>query len=115
MVQGPPAPPQPSPSEPDEHPEARGFGSRRSWRWELPLLVTLLVALPLLAIAGARGLAQAAALRLPPAMDAALGRPTWEALRASGQGCDDPAAQRYVEAIAHPLFEALGPTPWQFQ
>ena len=114
MLQG-SAPPEPTASLPEEHPEAQGFGSSRRWRWELPLFIALLVGLPLLAVGGARWLAPAAALRLPPEMDAARGRPTWEALRVSGQRCDDPAAQRYVEAIVRPLIEALGPTPWRFE
>jgi predicted Zn-dependent protease len=114
MVQG-PAPAEPNASAPEEHPEARGFGSSRRWRWEVPLFIVLLVGLPLLAVSGARWLAPAAALRLPPETDRALGRPSWEALRASGQRCEDPAAQRYVESILRPLLEALGPTPWQFE
>jgi predicted Zn-dependent protease len=114
MVQG-PAAPEPNASPPEEHPEARGFGNSPRWRWEVPVFIALLVGLPLLAIAGARPLAAAAAMRLPPEMDAALGRPTWEALRASGQQCEDPAAQRYVESILRPLLEALGATPWRFE
>jgi predicted Zn-dependent protease len=113
MLQGPP--PEPSASEPGEHPEARGFGQSRRWRWELLLLAGLLVGLPLLALGGARWLAGAAVLRLPPEVDAALGRATWEALRVSGQRCDDPAAERYVAAIVRPLIEALGPSPWHFE
>ena len=84
MLQG-PAPPEPTASPPQEHPEAHGFGSSRRWRWEVPIFVALLLGLPLLAVSGARWLAPAAALRLPPEMDATLGRPTWEALRVSGQ------------------------------
>jgi len=115
MVQGPAAPPEPNAGAPGEDPEARGFGNARRWRWEVPLFVIALIGLPLLAVGGARLLAQSAALRLPPEMDAALGRPTWEALRVSGQRCEDPAAQRYVEGILRPLIEALGPTPWHFE
>jgi predicted Zn-dependent protease len=114
MLQG-PAPPEPNASLPEEHPEAHGFGSRRRWHWEVPIFIALLVGLPLLAVGGARWLAPAAALRLPPEMDVTLGRPTWEALRVSGQRCDDPAAQRYVETVLRPLLEALGPTPWHFE
>jgi beta-barrel assembly-enhancing protease len=114
MVQG-PAAPEPSPNEGGEHPEARGFGSRRRWRWEIPLLISVLVGLPLLAIALARQLAQAAALRLPPELDVALGRPSWQALQLSGERCEDAAALRYVEAILRPLLEAIGPTAWRFE
>ncbi len=100
---------------PAEHPEARGFGSQRRWRWELVLLVALLLALPLGVLWGARGLAESAALRLPPSMDEKLGRPSWEALRMSGQRCENPAAERYVRSVLDPLLSALGPTPFQFQ
>jgi len=113
MLQGPA--PEPGASAGGEHPEARGFGSGRSWRWEIPLLIALLVGLPLLAIALARQLAQAAALRLPPEIDAALGRPSWQALQLSGARCDDAAALRYVEGVLRPLLDALGPTPWRFE
>lgn len=115
MVQGPAAPPEPGASELQEHPEARGFGNNRRWRWEIPLFVALLVGLPLLTIFGARRLAEAAALRLPPELDAVLGRPTWEALRASGQRCENAAAERYVESVMRPLLDALGPTEWRFE
>ena len=115
MLQGPAAPTEPNQSSPEEHPEAQGFGRSRRWRWEVPLFLSLLVGLPLLAVGGARWLAPAAALRLPPEMDRALGRPTWEALSVSGQRCEDPTAQRYVEGIMRPLIEALGPTPWHFE
>jgi beta-barrel assembly-enhancing protease len=100
---------------PPEHPEARGFGNRRRWPSELALVVALVVSVPLLVIMGARPLAEAAALRLPPEMDAKLGRPTWEALRLSGQRCEDPAAERYVAGLIEPLVEALGPTPFHFE
>jgi beta-barrel assembly-enhancing protease len=100
---------------PPEHPEARGFGSRRRWRWELALVAALVVSLPLVVIWGARALAEAAAMRLPPEMDAKLGRPTWEALQLSGQRCEDPAAERYVAGLMQPLVEALGATPFHFE
>ena len=99
MVQGPAQPPDAEArreTPPAEHPEARGFGSQRRWRSELVLLLALVVALPLGVLWGARGLAEAAALRLPPSMDEKLGRPSWEALRMSGQRCENPAAERYV-------------------
>jgi beta-barrel assembly-enhancing protease len=101
--------------EPPEHPEARGFGSRRRWRWELVLVAALVVSIPLVVIWGARALAEAAAMRLPPELDAKLGRPTWEALRVSGQRCEDPAAERYVAGLMQPLIEALGATPFRFE
>ena len=103
------------PSAPAEHPEARGFGNRRGLRSELVILLVLVVAVPLAVLWGARGLAESAALRLPPSMDEKLGRPSWEALRLSGQGCENPAAERYVKSVLDPLLAALGPTPFQFQ
>jgi predicted Zn-dependent protease len=102
-------------SPPAEHPEAQGFGSQRRWPRELAILLGLLVTLPLLVIWGARALAEAAAVRLPPAMDEKLGRPSWEALKLSGQGCADPAAQRYVAGLLEPLIAALGETPFRFE
>jgi predicted Zn-dependent protease len=74
-----------------------------------------LVALAALVLWGARGLAEAAAMRLPPAMDEQLGRPTWAALEMSGQRCDDPALEDYVQGILKPLLDALGTTPFRFQ
>jgi predicted Zn-dependent protease len=100
---------------PAEHPEAQGFGSQRRWPRELLILLGLVVSLPLIVIWGARGLAEAAAVRLPPAMDEKLGRPSWEALKLSGQRCADPAAQRYVAGLLEPLIGALGETPFRFE
>jgi predicted Zn-dependent protease len=102
---------------PDEHPEARGFGrsSTRRWRSELALVLVTVVTLPLLVIWGARPAAEWAALRLPPALDEKLGRPTWMALEMSGQRCDDPAAERYVDSVLRPLLAELGDTPFHFQ
>lgn len=117
MPDAPAPPPQPdAPRElPAEHPEAHGFGSQRRWPRELAVLALLLVTLPLLVIWGARGLAEGAAMRLPPALDEKLGRPSWEALKLSGQACEDPAARRYVEGLLGPLVAALGETPFRFQ
>lgn len=111
------ADPEQGPGEPapEEHPEAQGFGSQRRWPRELALLAVLLVTLPLLVIWGARRLAEAAAVRLPPAMDEKLGRPSWEALKLSGQRCEDPAAERYVAGLLDPLLAALGETPFRFE
>jgi predicted Zn-dependent protease len=102
---------------PDEHPEAHGFGtsSKRRWRHELALALVVLAALGLLVVWGARGLAESAAMRLPPSMDEKLGRPTWVALEMSGQRCDDPSAERYVKRVLEPLLGALGDTPFHFQ
>jgi predicted Zn-dependent protease len=116
----PDAPAQPPDSDgprppPDDHPEAQGFGSRRRWPREVAILLGLFVALGLLVVWGARGLAEAAAMRLPPAMDEKLGRPSWEALKLSGQRCDDPSAQRYVAGLLAPLVGALGATPFRFE
>jgi predicted Zn-dependent protease len=102
-------------SSPAEHPEARGFGSQRRWPRELAVLAGLFVALALVVIWGARGLAEAAVVRLPESIDAKLGRPSWEALKLSGQRCVDPAAQRYVSSLLAPLVAALGPTPFRFE
>jgi predicted Zn-dependent protease len=100
---------------PGEHPEARGFGSGRSWRWELPLLLGLCVALPLGVLASARSIAEAAAAYLPPELDEKLGRPTWELVKLTAERCDDPATQRYLSAILQPLLDALGPVPFRVQ
>lgn len=114
-----PAPPPrtegPHDPSPAAHPEAHGFGSQRRWPREIAILGLLLVTLPLLAIWGARGLAEAAAVRLPPAMDEKLGRPSWEALKLSGQRCENPAAQRYASGLLDPLVGALGETPFRFE
>jgi predicted Zn-dependent protease len=101
----------------DEHPEARGFGasSRRRFRQELALAALVLAALGALVLWGARGLAEAAAMRLPPDMDEKLGRPTWTALEMSGQRCDQPALEEYVRGISRPLLAALPETPFRFQ
>jgi predicted Zn-dependent protease len=48
-------------------------------------------------------------------MDEKLGRPSWEALRLSGQACTDSAARRYVASLLEPLLAALGETPFQFE
>ena len=98
-----------------EHPEARGFGSRQSWRKELVLLLVVLMALPFVAVWAARALAESVALRLPPSMDARLARPTWEVLERTGQRCTDERAQRYVEQLVIPLLGALGETPFEFR
>jgi predicted Zn-dependent protease len=113
----PPAPPESGGprSSPDVHPEAHGFGSQRRWPRELAVLLVLLVTLPLLVIWGARGLAEAAAMRLPPAMDEKLGRPSWEALKLSGKSCRDPAAEHYVRGLLERLIAALGDTPFRFE
>jgi predicted Zn-dependent protease len=111
----PPAAETPSEPAPAEHPEARGFGSQRRWRWEIAILLALVIALPLGVLWGARGLAESAAMRLPASMDEKLGRPSWEALRMSGQRCENPAAERYVHGVLDPLLAALGPTPFRFQ
>jgi predicted Zn-dependent protease len=79
------------------------------------LALLVVVALPLALVLGARSLAELAAVRLPPSMDARLGRPTWEGLQLSGQRCVSPEAERYVASVAAPLLAALGPTPFQFQ
>jgi predicted Zn-dependent protease len=100
---------------PGEHPEARGFGSRRSWRWELPLLLGLCVALPLAVLASARSLAEAAAGYLPPELDDKLGRPSWELLQLTAHRCEDPATERYLSTILDPLIAALGPVPFEFR
>ncbi|HTV25197.1 MAG TPA: M48 family metallopeptidase [Polyangiaceae bacterium] len=100
---------------PAEHPEAHGFGSQRRWPREIAILGVLLVTLPLLVIWGARELAEVAAVRLPPSMDEKLGRPSWEALKLSGQRCEDPAARRYVAGLLDPLVAALGETPFRFE
>lgn len=102
---------------PEEHPEARGFGSgsKRRWRSEIGLVLVTVVTLPLLVIWGARPAAEWAAMRLPPALDEKLGRPTWLALEMSGQRCADPAAERYVDSVLRPLLAALGETPFHFQ
>ena len=42
-------------------------------------------------------------------------RPSWEALRMSGQRCENPAAERYVHSVLDPLLAALGPTPFHFE
>jgi predicted Zn-dependent protease len=102
-------------SSPAEHPEAQGFGSQRRWPRELAILLGLFVVLALLVLWGARSLAEAAAVRLPPSLDERLGRPSWEALKLSGQRCDDPAAQRYVASVLAPLVAALGETPFHFE
>jgi predicted Zn-dependent protease len=101
----------------EQHPEARGFGasSERRWRRELALALTFLAALALLVIWGARGLAESAAMRLPPTLDEKLGRPTWTALEVSGQRCDDPSAERYVTDVLRRLLAALGETPFHFE
>jgi predicted Zn-dependent protease len=105
-----------APSDPAaEHPEAHGFGSRRSWPRELAVLGVLIVVLMLLVLGGARKLAEAAAVRLPPSMDEKLGRPSWEALKLSGQACAEPAARRYVTSLLDPLLAALGETPFRFE
>lgn len=98
-----------------EHPEAHGFGSQRRWHRELLILLVLLVSLPLLVVWGARRLAEAAAVRLPPSLDEQLGRPSWEALKLSGQRCGNPAAGRYVEELVAPLLAGLGDTPFHFE
>jgi predicted Zn-dependent protease len=110
-------PSEPIASEPSaaDHPEARGFGSRKRWRWELPLLIGLCVALPLGVVVSARSLAEAAAVYLPPALDEKLGRPTWELVKLSSQRCEDVATQRYIDGILQPLLAALGPVPFEFQ
>lgn len=96
--------------------EAEGFGSKpRRMRLELAILGALLIGLPLAVIWGVRGAAASLALRLPPSMDERLGRPTWEALRASPEHCRDQTAERYVEQVAAPLVAALGATAFQFR
>jgi beta-barrel assembly-enhancing protease len=99
------------------HPEALGFGASSKGRWRREALLALVVfaALALLVIGGARGLAESAAMRLPPALDEKLGRPTWVALEMSGQRCDDPSAERYASSVLEPLRTALGATPFNFQ
>jgi predicted Zn-dependent protease len=99
----------------EEHPEARGFGNQRRLRSELVIALVIILALPLTLVWGARELAGVVAMRLPASMDERLGQPTWEALRVSGQVCDDAGAQRYVESLAAPLLAALGETPFQFR
>jgi predicted Zn-dependent protease len=104
-----------APGAPEEHPEARGFGNQRRLRRELVFALVIILALPLTLVWGARELAGLVAMRLPASMDERLGRPTWEALRVSGQVCEDVSAQRYVESLAAPLLAALGETPFQFR
>lgn len=97
------------------HPEAGGFGSQRRWRAELVVLVLVVVALPLGFFWGARHLAERIAMRSSPSIDARLGRPTWEGLRASGQRCESEDAERYIRQVVAPLLGVLGPTPFEFQ
>ena len=99
----------------EEHPEARGFGSQRRWRAELVAIALIVVALPLAFFWGARALAEVVAMRSSPTIDAALGRPTWEGLKVSGQQCTSERAERYVRQVVAPLLAALGPTPFEFQ
>lgn len=99
----------------EEHPEARGFGGQRRWRAELVVIALLVVALPLTFFWGARELAEVVAMRSSPTIDAALGRPTWESLKVSGQRCTSETAERYVREVVAPLLAALGPTPFDFQ
>ena len=54
-------------------------------------------------------------MRSSPSIDAGLGRPTWESLKASGQRCTSERAERYVREVVAPLLAALGPTPYEFQ
>jgi predicted Zn-dependent protease len=105
---------------PDSHaasdPEARGFGRRPGrLRIEIAVLGALLLGLPALLIWGARAAAETLAMRLPPEMDARLGRPTWLAIEASADRCPDPALAGYVERLAVPLLAALGDTPYEFR
>jgi predicted Zn-dependent protease len=109
------SPADPGASEPGEHPEARGFGSSRRPRWELGLVIGLLMVIPAALLWGARGLAELVALRLPPGLDAHMGMPTWESLKLSGEMCDDRAGGDYVQRVMVPLLDALGPTPFNFQ
>ncbi len=101
---------------PAEHPEAHGFGQRRGrLRLELALLAVLLVALPLGVVSGARSLAARMALELPPSMDEALGRPTWEALQHSGERCRSAEGEAYLKRLAEPLLAQLSDSPFQFR
>src|SRR5690349_1100390 len=77
------SPADPGANEPGEHPEARGFGASRRPRWELGLVIGLLVVIPAALLWGARGLAELVALSLPPALDEQIGMPTWESLKLS--------------------------------
>lgn len=99
-----------------EHPEAGGFGSRPGrLRAELVLVIAIVLAVPIGVVAGARALAEAVAVRLPPEMDARLGRPTWEALQVSGMRCASAEGEAYVRALVAPLLDAMGPVPFDFQ
>lgn len=106
----------PGSAEAEEHPEAHGFGRRRRFLWmELALVAALILALPFAVVWGARGLAERMAVRLPAELDERLGQPTWKALQVSGERCPSPAGEAYVRALAAPLLEALGPTPFEFR
>jgi predicted Zn-dependent protease len=97
-------------------PEAEGFGRKRGrGRLELAFVVLLVVGLPVVAIVSVRALAEMAAMRLPPELDARFGEPTWLGIKASGQLCQSPGPVRYVEQVAEPLLEALGKTPYTFR
>lgn len=101
---------------PEEHPEARGFGQKRGHlRAELALIAALVIALPFGVVWGARSLAARMALELPPSMDEALGRPTWEALQHSGERCVSTDGEAYLKRLSEPLLAQLGDTPFQFR
>lgn len=101
---------------PAEHPEAHGFGQRRGrLRVELAVMAALLVALPFGVVWGARALAARMALELPPSMDEALGRPTWEALQHSGERCRSAEGEAYLKRLAEPLVVQLRDSPFQFR
>jgi predicted Zn-dependent protease len=107
---------QPSLDPAAEHPEAHGFGQRRSrLRVELAVIAALLVALPFGVVSGARSLAARMALELPPSMDEALGRPTWEALQHSGERCRSAEGEAYLKRLADPLVTQLRDSPFQFR
>jgi predicted Zn-dependent protease len=55
------------------------------------------------------------ALELPPKMDEALGRPTWEALQHSGERCGSAEGDAYLQRLAAPLLAQLKDSPFEFR
>lgn len=66
-----------------------------------------------LALAGT--LAAAALPLVPPSVDNQLGETFYSLLAPESERCTSPEPKAYVDAVAKPLLEALGPSPFAFE
>lgn len=90
--------------------------SRKRALVEIGLVVGTLVAVVAAIVWLAGVAAEALSDSIPPEVDEAIGEQAWQAVAGPQSArCTNPEPLRYVQSVAAPLVEALGPTPFEFR